>query len=679
MAPAGYGKTTLLSEWAACDGRPFAWISLDEQDNDPVHLLAHVACALEPSEPDRFDPLEALFEMQAGVLVLDDAHVLQEPAALVALNAIGKVLGAGSTLALASRSDLALHVARLRAQGDLVELRAGDLAMTMAEAGALFAAAGVGLDAADVSALAGRTEGWPAALSLAALSLSEQADLHAAAGRFGGSDRYVTDYLRDELLSDVSAEEIAFITRTSVLDSLTGPLCDAVVEGRGSAARLAALARSNLPLVPLDHSEDWYRYNGLLAEVLSSELRRLEPDQEAELHGRASAWYEANGDIDKAIEHAVRAHDAAGAGRLMWGDVPRYAGWRRNAAVRRWLAGFSDTEIASSPPLGLVAANSHLAAGNGTQADHWASAAADALERVPRSERDLSVQAGLAVLRASLARDGVARMGEDAARAHRLAPDGSPWRPICRLIEGVACHLAGNRDRARIHLEEGMRRAAVQSPDIHALCLAQLALLALDEDDWESGAWFAARAKALVRSSGLTEAPALALVFAVSAAVRAQRGQVEEAVADRRTAAGLLGALDNFVAWYDCEARIVLARAGLRLSDTDSARRLLAEASRLSRQVADAPVLRRWLDDALVQAGSEGSSLGGSWSLTTAELRVVQFLPSHLSFPEIAGRLYVSPNTVKTHVRSVYRKLEASSRGQAVERARHAGLLDLGA
>jgi LuxR family maltose regulon positive regulatory protein len=225
-----------------------------------------------------------------------------------------------------------------------------------------------------------------------------------------------------------------------------------------------------------------------------------------------------------------------------------------------------------------------------------------------------------------------------------------------------------------------MRRAAVQSPGIHALCLAQLALLALDEDDWESGAWFAARAKALVRSSGLTEAPTLALVFAVSASVRAQRGQVEEAVADRRTAAGLLGTLENFVAWYDCEARIVLARAGLRLSDTDSARRLLADATRISRRVPDALVLGQWLDDAVRQAGTaEGSSLGGSWSLTTAELRVVQFLPSHLSFPQIAARLYVSPNTVKTHVRSVYRKLEASSRGQAVERARHAGLLDLGA
>jgi LuxR family transcriptional regulator, maltose regulon positive regulatory protein len=269
-------------------------------------------------------------------------------------------------------------------------------------------------------------------------------------------------------------------------------------------------------------------------------------------------------------------------------------------------------------------------------------------------------------------------MAENAARAYKLEPDGSPWRSMCRLIEGVACHLAADRRRARVCLEEGMRAAAVQAPIIHALCLAQLALLALDEDDWESAAWLAARAKALVERSGLAGFPTAALIFAVSAAARSHRGQVEEATADRRRALKLLAGLNDFAPWYDAEARIALARTALRLSDPVSARGLLTEASRVLRQTPDAVVLRQWLDQVWTQLDApDGSSTGGGWSLTTAELRVLQFLPSHLSFPKIAERLYVSPNTVKTHVRAVYRKLDASSREQAVERARDGGLLDL--
>jgi LuxR family maltose regulon positive regulatory protein len=241
----------------------------------------------------------------------------------------------------------------------------------------------------------------------------------------------------------------------------------------------------------------------------------------------------------------------------------------------------------------------------------------------------------------------------------------------------VACHLAGNRVQARAYLEEGRRGAAVHAPNVHSLCLAQLALLAVEGGDWESAAWLASRAKALVQRSDRADSPPAALVFAVSAAARAHRGQVEEATADRRRAFKLLARLRDFAPWYDAETRIVLARAALRLSDPVSARGLLAEASRILRQTPDAVVLGEWIDQLRAQADAAGgSTVGGGWSLTTAELRVLQFLPGHLSFPQIAERLYVSPNTVKTHVRAVYRKLDASSRGQAVESARDSGLLD---
>jgi len=677
VAPAGYGKTTLLSEWDSQDERPFAWVGLDASDNDPERLMAHIACALNPIQPVRLDVFEALSEARAVVLALDDVHVLHDPAALAVVSSIAQVLRPESQLALASRSDPALPLGRLRAHGDVAELRARDLALTSAEAGAIFTEAAVDVDPDEVSTLVQRTEGWPAGLYLAALSLRQQSDIHAGVDRFAGDDRYVADYVRDEFLSQLSREQLVFLIRTSVLDELSGPLCDAVLEATGSGRTLARLARSNLLFVPLDRSDGWYRCNGLLAEMLRAELHRLEPDREAVLHRRACAWFDSHGDTDRAIQHAVDGHDVRRAGDLMWRSVFRYPGSGRAGAIHRCLGRFTDEEIAGCPSLALVVANRYIAVGDGNQVERWTSVAAAGAARVPRATRE-AVEAGIAIMRAGIARDGIGRMAEDAARAHKLEPAGSLGRSMCRLIEGVACHLAADRDRARVYLGEGMRAAAVQAPIIHALCLAQLALLALDEDDWESAAWLAARAKALVERSGLARFPTAALIFAVSAAVQAHRGQVEEATGDRRRACKLLAGLRDFAPWYDAEARIALARAALRLGDPISARGLVAEASRILRQTPDAVVLGQWLDQLRAQLDAPAvSSISGGWSLTTAELRVLQFLPSHLSFPKIAERLYVSPNTVKTHVRAVYRKLDASSREQAVERARDGGLLDL--
>jgi LuxR family maltose regulon positive regulatory protein len=667
----------LLSEWDAQDDRPFAWISLDEGDNDPARLLAHVECALDPIEPVGADVFEALAGAQGVVLVIDDVHVLYEPAALATVMDIAQVLRPESQLALASRSQPALPLGRLRAHGAVVELDARDLAMRASEADRIFTAAAVDVDDDEVSALVEATEGWPAGLYLAALSLGDQLDVHAGVARFAGDDRYVADYVRDEFLSNLPRDDLIFLIRTSVLEQLSGSVCDAIIEARGSAGTLARLARSNLLLVPLDHNDEWYRCNGLLSNMLRAELHRFEPDREADLHRRACEWFDSHGDTDRAIEHAVEGHDVRRAGDLMWRNIHRYTGSGRNDRIRRWLQRFTADEIAGSSSLALAAANSCCEAGDGNQVEHWTCVAAACLPRAPRATTE-PLEAGIAVMRARIARNGIGRMAEDARRAYDLEPQGSPWHPVCRLIEGVACHVSGDRVHARAYLEEGMRSAAVHAPDVHALCLAQLALLAVEEDDWESAAWLASRSKALVEHSDLTDSPTAALVFAVSAAARAQRGQVEEASADRRRALKLLARLRDFAPWYDVETRILLARAGLRLSDPISARGLLAEASRILRQAPDAVVLGEWIDQVRAQADAAGGSIeAGGWSLTTAELRVLQFLPGHLSFPQIAERLYVSPNTVKTHVRAVYRKLDASSRGQAVETARDSGLLDL--
>ena len=278
---------------------------------------------------------------------------------------------------------------------------------------------------------------------------------------------------------------------------------------------------------------------------------------------------------------------------------------------------------------------------------------------------------------AGIAREGVARMAADALRAHELLAPGSPWRPLCMFFEGSALHLTAKRAEAALRLEDGAHRAAAAAPSIQALCLAQLALLALDDGEPERAANLAARARAQVDRCGLDGCPAMALVVAVSAALTAERGDPGRAKDDFELSLGLLAQLTEPSPWYELECRVALARAALCLARPGLARELVAEAAPALRRTPDAPVLAEWLDTLRLQVElAPGQSASADWSLTSAELRVLRHLPSHLSCREIADCLYVSPNTVKTHVRGIYRKLGVSSRGHAVECARGAGLVD---
>src|SRR4051794_14653695 len=267
-APAGYGKTTLLADWARADGRPFAWVALEEADNDPALLAATVAHAL--GEAGR-----SLEESPPFVLVLDDAHVLHSAESREWLGNLLQLVPPGSQLALASRTEPALPTGRLRAHRALVEVHARDLAMQPAEALQLLRLAGVELPPADVETLVARTEGWPAALYLAAVSLRD--DPESTAAGFGGDDVAVAEYVRDEVLARVEPDVRRFLMRASILDRLSGPVCDSVL-GRGDSARvLAEVARSVLLLQPLDRARRSYRMHPLLRQMLAAELRQLEP------------------------------------------------------------------------------------------------------------------------------------------------------------------------------------------------------------------------------------------------------------------------------------------------------------------------------------------------------------------------------------------------------------------
>ena len=674
VAPAGYGKTTLLEHWLQQDPRPVAWLTVDELDDDPDRLVAAIARALDELEAATLVELADALELREEpfVLVLDDLHHLRSPEAQDVVMAIADAMPYGSQVVAAGRREPDLPIGRLRAQGRLFDLRARDLVMTRREAVAMLRLVGLDLEPEDTLVLLERTEGWPAGLYLAALSVDGHQDVHRAVARFGGDDRLLADYVRDELLGRLDAEQLAFLEETSVLDELSGAVCDAVLLRRGSGTVLRDMSRSNLLVVPLDDADGSYRYHPLLGDMLQAELRRARPQCEAELHRRASDWYALAGDADRAIDHAIDAGDAERAGELLWATAARVFDGR-GAEVRRRLGRFTPEVIAAHPTLALTAASQHLANGERDLIEHWTAAAELRLDE----SAPASLHAGVAAMRAAVARHGIDEMVSDAESAYRRMPEDSPWRSFCCLLRGVGEHLRGDAATARAHLEEGARRGAIAAPTIQSLCLAQLALLALEDDDWEQGPLLAARARAQVDRFGSERHPAAALVFAVSALVRAHRERVEDAQADRRRAVEAMTSLDDYIPWYDAEVRVVLARAALRLGDVTGTRTLLGEASRTLSHEPAAVVLRSWVDElwAQVQAFTLLELVGPS-SLTTAELRVLALMPTHLSFREMGAQLHVSGNTVKTHAHAVYRKLDVCSRSEAVVRARSTGLLD---
>jgi LuxR family transcriptional regulator, maltose regulon positive regulatory protein len=582
----------------------------------------------------------------------------------------------GSQLALASRSDPQLPLARMRADRRVVTVTATSLAATASEAAALVNAAGLMMGHEDVERLVERTEGWPAGLYLATLALREQPDAPDAGALFAGDDRLVATYLRDELLRTMPKRTRDFFVRTSVLESLTGPLCDAVLERTDSTQVLELAASANLLLFPLDRRGEWYRYHHLLREMLRFELRRGEPELEPELHRRASRWHEEHGDVDAAISHAIAAGDSARVDALTWQAVPLFVSIGRTATVERWLEPFSATEIAARPALTVSAAWAALTAGDMGLLNHWAAVASqhDPDELLPDGT---PVGAAAALLRATVGEHGIVRMGEDAATAFALDRPGSPYQSVACYLEGASLRLQGQRGAARRRLEQGAAIGKLLMPAAHAHCLGQLALLAIADDDWPEADRCVRQLLDILDRFELSERPAMAGPLAVAALVRARLGDGGDARTHSKQAIFLLSMLTNVGPWMGIEARLMLARTALFLGDVPQARVLVREVDGLLAVTPDALYFDTWLTELQQATDADQVPLGiATGPMTPAELRVLRYLPTHLTFAAIAEELFVSRNTVKTHAISIYRKLGVSSRDPAVAAARRLGLLE---
>src|SRR5438874_1464422 len=387
-APAGFGKTTLVSEWAAFVQRPTAWLSLDEGDNDPIRFLTYLVAAVQtiadgvlgtlsggqvmlqsPQPPPTESILTTLLNdlttiQDPFVLVLDDYHVIDAKAVDQTLTYLVEHLPPQMHLVIATREDPQLPLARLRARSHLTELRAADLRFTASDAAEfLTQVMGLSLSASDIAALEDHTEGWIAGLQLAALSMQGHQDVPGFIRAFAGDHRYIVDYLVEEVLQRQPEPVRSFLLQTAILDRLNGPLCDAVTGQEEGTARLEALERGNLFVVPLDDKRHWYRYHHLFADVLSAHLMAEQPDQVATLHRRASAWYEQHGSASDAIRHALAAADFARAADLVELGVLAMLRSRQEATLLGWLKVLPDEVLRCRPVLSVAYARVSLASG----------------------------------------------------------------------------------------------------------------------------------------------------------------------------------------------------------------------------------------------------------------------------------------------------------------------------
>ena len=691
----GWGKTTLLSQWRARSRRPFAWVSIDENDNDPIVLLTYVAAALgrvSQLHASVFDALAtpgvsidgtvmprvaaALATMdEAAVLVLDDLHHVHNPRCLAAVAELTRHVPQDSQVVLSARGRPVLPLGALRARGLAVEIGHDELRLDEAEAHQLLSAAGLDLAPDAVAELYEHTEGWCAGLYLAALSVKR----NGATGGicFRGDDRSVAEYLRSEILSRLPRAELRFLTRTAVLERLSGSLCDAVLDSSGSAVELESLARSNLFVVPLDSNGHWYRYHRFFRELLRAELERVEPDLVSELLARAVAWSAANGQTEAAIGYAQDVGDVDQVSRLVEQSLlPAYESGRF-AAAERWL-GWLEAHNALEQNAAVAVLGALLAAiwGRPVAAERWADAAERATYDGVLPDGSPLVDSWLALLRAQLCRRGAARMRGDAELALRTVAAESPLRTSASLLLAISHVLLGDVERADDLLadvaDEGLELGAV---DDVAVALGQRAAIAIARQDWVQAEGFADRALHVNRRSATVALPANALCYAVAARVALHRGETQRAQELLSRAQELRPRLTYALPYLAVHTRLELARAYLAQADALGAEAMLREIDAVLRRRPALEELRAPAKELRTSVATMRGEAPGALALSEAELRVLPYLATHLSFREIGERVYLSRHTIKSHSTAIYRKLNASSRNEAVERASELGLL----
>ena len=696
-APAGWGKTSLISAWHAIEAESqFAFLRLEETDDDSALFWTYIIAALRTLHPTLLNGADTALrtpgmnpmrhivpqlinELAAienpTVLVLDDYHEVRDGEIHSAVAHLLEHLAPQVRLVIATRSDPPLPASRLRASGAMLEIRADQLGFSTAEAVEfLDRRFGVELDSGSAEVLRQRTEGWPAGLQLAGLSLAGEADPREFVARFAGDDRNIADYLISEVVRGVTPEQREFLLRTSVLDRMNAPLCDAVTDTSNSATMLDGLERANLFLIPLDTRRGWYRYHRLFRDWLRFELDKADPEVIPQLHDRAGRWHEQNGSLEPAIHHAIAFGDADRAAGLIdqyltnWVQVH----WARAA---QWLVTMPDEIIAAHTMCAIGRARFALAHGDFSGGWRWIEAAEAAVDHAP-AELEATVRATTAVYRAfaelvmgdlDIARITSAEIA-DQERAAR-----SSLHATSVGIAGLATFWSvGALESIPLLQEASVARAEHALGDNSVTPL--LAAAYAEIGDWTGAEAAVEAAFDLPSPPSWYRYPELMAAHYAAGTVLVEQGSRDEGVAEIRQGLEMArGWVEPLFVAYGC---VVLADA---LTDYAGKRALVREA----RQVLESARTQGRVMDLVVAAEGKLAMRSPSAQtegtvhvapLTGRERDVLRLLRSDLTLREIAGELFVSHNTVKGYTKSVYRKLGVTSRAAAIDAA---DMLDL--
>jgi ATP/maltotriose-dependent transcriptional regulator MalT len=691
-APPGYGKTTAARAW--CHGRqtPIAWVTLDGGDNDPVRLWTYLATAvdrvrdglgrraLQRLQAPAVTIESAIDELTNGiaaygsglVIVVDDLQAVTDQQCLASVDRFVAQLPPTAHLVLIGRSDPALRLARLRANGALAELRARELAFTQREAHELLVdRGGLNLAPTEIELLVDRTEGWPSALVLAAVWLRAVPDPGRAVREFGGGQHFVAEYLSQEVLGSLDDATRSFLVRASVLGRFTAELCDGVFDRSDSASRLGELERSNLFVIPHEHG-GWFRIHSLLAEFARLELASVEPGAALDIQRRAAEWLRARGFVIEAAEHAAAAGDHDFVAEILSEHHLSLIGSGGARTLLRWVRTLPEEQLLEHPELTVSAATAAAMIGHSTLEQRRLLRLANRA-RIDRPDRcGPYVEAVAAMVRAASVDADVATAVRDGERAVAIAEAAADEVLAAALAAHArALYFAGNLDHAWTAALRAVEHSPAETwPPGDAFARATLALVAAERGRLGAARAHAEKAKTILGPLGSGRTWLGANAAAALGVVLACEGDVVKA--ERELAYAERFFRDELATVHHAWLLVLLARVRCRRGRFDEAEAALDRACEEIAELGDSgriSVLVEEVDDELDEAKARAGAGEIVARPSVAELAVLELLATDLPVREIAQKLFLSPNTVRSHSRTIYRKLGVNSRAEAVARA----------
>lgn len=690
LAPAGYGKTSLVARWATIDRREVRWVDLGREHDDPVAMFAALrdalsgvfeiayptaahASAADPYVRALEDALATAGATMPFLLVLDDVHRVRSAGANGLLATVVERVPSHSTVVFVGRGH---HdggsIGRMRLVPGVIDVAVDDLAFDDSEAHRLFESIGCDPRLPATADLLRQLEGWPAGIRLAGEVVCSGAHLEHVAESVG-----LVDYLRGEWTGQLDEHDLAFLREAACLGRLSGSACDEVLGRHGSDQLLRRLHRDEVVVFALDERDGIYRMHGLLRTWLAADLKSVNPGRWSEVHQSAAQYCERHGDVDGAVAHARAAGDLDLLERLVTTHGGAYFTRGLDATVERWLDNFPAGHVRGSPGLAGIQCVKALHRGDDGEALQWLRV----LDQVCRGRpKESPADWWRDVLHAALDERPAATLipGVAEARAH-LA--GGPWAGFACWVHGALCFLDGDVGTARSALEAGVFEGRLGGNQlIVGHCNGTLSMIDDYEGDEVSASTHARLAGEAVAACGAELLTPAAPAMAAVALEHARRNEREAA---HRTVAAVRRRLLRYrtiAPWFNVVARLALLRTALLLDDRVTATSVMRELEHHARfeppaGERDQPSAIAFARDLRARVEAMHRPATGSSALTDAELRVLHLLPTNLSLADIATRLYISRNTVKSHVASIYRKLDAVKRADAVDRARSAGLL----